>query len=155
MKKHAAMMLTMSAIVVMFFASPAFAGAGAVAFQVDEPFVIEDRLFEDGILEIEPVFWGSYVALRLDGRLIAIMDRGRLPKSGPVMLHLERDWAGNLHVTALSGMGRYGERERTKITITHFERDAGVSIGRSLTPLPGRDDAQREVVLTARAASRR
>ncbi len=78
--------------------------AGTAKGYVDGPIVVGDQVFPGGTIEVQPVGRGELLAIRLDGRQIALAfrdSRGAAPAKGRGSLVLHRDARGLHHIDGL------------------------------------------------------
>lgn len=133
--------LLMIALGTMLCLAPASAFAGTLVAQVDGPLVIGDQVFSGRQLEVAPVLGGRALAVRLDGRQVALAypEAGRRGVRGIV---LRADARGYRH---LAGLRMAGARPSATVAI------AAVTDGAStFGPGPGTEVSPSQEIVAAR-----
>ncbi|MDH3284232.1 MAG: hypothetical protein OEQ13_05790 [Acidobacteriota bacterium] len=86
---------------------PSAASADTIRATVDGPIVLAEQIFDGGEIQLTTVGNGSLMAVRIDGRQVALVHHqmdGRSDHGDPV-LTFERDQHGNFHLIGLRYTG--------------------------------------------------
>ncbi|UCF67261.1 MAG: hypothetical protein JSV80_16025 [Acidobacteriota bacterium] len=132
--------LVLTALAVTLLPALSF-GASSLTAHVGSPIVIGDQLFAGGQIELAPVGRGELLAVRIDGRQVALVYRqsqGRRAAGAAPHFVLDKDDRGYYHLVGL----RWATDQDATSKATSFQV-AGVARGLSTVPERHFDDSER------------